>query len=124
MKKLVVVVEPTKTGYSTYLPEIDGVASVGSTLDEISDNIKEAVMLYQEELNIEENFKLEYRFSIEAFFKLFKSINISALADKSNINASLLRQYAKGIKHPSVKQAKKIEQSIHKLGEELTSIRF
>jgi len=128
--KLVIVIEPTSTGYSAYIPELEGIASVGDTLQEVSENIKEAVDLYFEDLretegiDIDTNFKYEFQLSIEAFFNLFKSINVSALADKAGINASLLRQYANGLKHPSLKQAYKIQEAIHKLGNELNSVNF
>jgi hypothetical protein len=40
------------------------------------------------------------------------------------MNQSLIRQYAMGIKKPSVKQTKKIEHALHTLGQELLEIKL
>ena len=38
------------------------------------------------------------------------------------MNPALLRQYASGVKHPSPKQAKKLEDTIHQIGKELSGV--
>lgn len=127
MKKLKVVIEPTNTGYSAFIQNIgDSVTTVGNTIDEVAENIYEALELLfdTERKKIEKEFKFEYLISIQTFFDIFKSINVSELARSAEVNESLLRQYAKGIKYPSIKQAKKIESAIHKLGENLKSIKI
>ena len=74
--------------------------------------------------NFEGKYRFDYRMDIRDFFSLFAPIKQTAVALKAGINPSLLRQYARGIKHPSLEQAKKIELAIHQLGRELLKIRL
>jgi hypothetical protein len=61
-------------------------------------------------------------YDVQTFFASFNYFNISALASQANINQSLLRQYAKGIKFLSIEQAKKIEKTIHQLASKMQRI--
>jgi hypothetical protein len=42
----------------------------------------------------------------------------------TGINESLLSQYASGLKKPRRLQTKKIEESLHRLGQELLEVQF
>ena len=64
----------------------------------------------------------EHQYDLTVLFQQFSYLKISAIAEKANLNAALLRQYVTGIKHPSAKQAKKVEDTIHKIGKELSNI--
>lgn len=44
------VIEPTNTGFSAYVPDLPGCASVGATRAELDRNIREAIGLYLDEL--------------------------------------------------------------------------
>ena len=44
---------------------------------------------------------------------------ITKVAKRAGINPGLLRQYASLVKHPSATQAKKLENTIHQLADEL-----
>lgn len=68
------------------------------------------------------NAVFDHTYDVSAFFENFDFLNQTRIADLSGINQSLLRQYASGVKHPSVHQAKKIEAVIHKLAKELQSV--
>ncbi|MGN6603564.1 MAG: DUF2442 domain-containing protein [Ginsengibacter sp.] len=54
--------------------------------------------------------------------KQFPQINISALAKQIDINKSLLAKYIYGIKKPSEKRKKEIENALHTLGEKLMAV--
>jgi len=43
MKKYLIIVEETSTGYSAYSPDLPGCGSTGSTRDEVEKNIREAI---------------------------------------------------------------------------------
>ncbi len=43
MKKYLVVVEKTATGYSAYSPDLPGCVSTGTTRDEVQRNMEEAI---------------------------------------------------------------------------------
>jgi predicted RNase H-like HicB family nuclease len=64
----------------------------------------------------------EYKYDIASLFDYYNWINVTKFAKIAGINASLLRQYKKGLSYISEKQANKIEVALHKLGNELTAV--
>jgi hypothetical protein len=61
-------------------------------------------------------------YDVSAFFESFDILKISAIGDRAGINPGLMRQYASGVKYPSPEQAKKIENAIHAIAEEMKKI--
>ena len=43
MKKYLIVIEKTETGYSAYSPDLPGCVSTGDTRDEVESNMQEAI---------------------------------------------------------------------------------
>ena len=52
--KVTVIIEKDEFGYYAYCPELEGCHTQGDSLDEVLENIKEAVELYLETLDEEE----------------------------------------------------------------------
>ena len=50
MKKYLVIVEKTETGYSAYSPDFPGCGSTGSTREEVERNIRDAIEFHVEAL--------------------------------------------------------------------------
>ena len=48
MKKYLVVVEKTKSGYSAYSPDLDGCVATGKTRDEVEREMQEAIEFHIE----------------------------------------------------------------------------
>ena len=53
MKKYLIIVEQTETGYSAYSPDVPGCASTGQTKEEVEHNIQEAIQFHLEGLREE-----------------------------------------------------------------------
>ena len=53
MKKYLIIVEKTSTGYSAYPPDLPGCGSTGQTREEIENNIREAIEFHIEGLKRE-----------------------------------------------------------------------
>ena len=53
MKKYLVIVEKTATGYSAYPPDLPGCGSSGSTMEEVERNIRDAIEFHVEALKEE-----------------------------------------------------------------------
>jgi predicted RNase H-like HicB family nuclease len=53
MKKYLIIVEKTETGYSAYSPDVPGCGSTGKTKDEVERNIQEAIEFHIEGLREE-----------------------------------------------------------------------
>jgi len=52
MKRYLIVVEPTKTGYSAYSPDLPGCVATGHTLLDVQKNMQEAVEFHLEGLKL------------------------------------------------------------------------
>jgi predicted RNase H-like HicB family nuclease len=134
MENIIVILEKSDNNYSAYLPDLDGCVATGDSLHEAKQRIEEAVEFHldgmkEEGLDIPELFQNDYRFvykiDIESLFDWFSGVlTKSGISKLTGMNQSLLSQYANGIKKPSSKQSKKIEQAIHSFGEELLNIQF
>ncbi len=132
MEKVQVIIEKSKTGYSAYIPDLQGCVSTGSTLDEVKSNIAEAITFHIEGMREDRlaipylllgNYTLQFSFDVETFLKHYNHIfTRRALSRITGINESLLSQYASGLKHPRQAQAKRIEKGLHELANELLQI--
>jgi hypothetical protein len=67
-----------------------------------------------------EQIEFVHHYDVYALFQRFNYLKISSVAKRAGMNPALLRQYASGVKSPSLEQAKKIEMALHKLAEELS----
>ena len=121
-KKIVMILEKTKTGFSAYSRDYS-IFTTGKTISELLDNAFEAANLYFEEEKIliaHENIKFEIDF--KQFFKYYRVLNSKFLADRIGMNPTLLSQYVQGHKKPSDAQRDKILFGIHQIGQELSEI--
>ncbi len=53
MKKYLIVIEKTETGYSAYSPDVPGCGSTGKSRVEVEHNIQEAIDFHLEGLRLE-----------------------------------------------------------------------
>ena len=60
-KRLNIIIEKDEFGYYAYCPDLDGCRTQGETLDEVTENIKEAIELYLETLTESEKQNLTTR---------------------------------------------------------------
>ena len=120
-KRIKIIVEKTKTGFSAYSEEYP-IFTTGRTIPELINNALEATQLhYEEEYEItHENLKFEIDFA--QFFQYYKVLNAKFLAEKIGMNPTLLSQYVQGHKKPSENQTEKILSGIHQIGQELSEM--
>lgn len=115
-------VEKTRTGYSAFALKYP-VYTVGKTLDELKENMLDALNLFFSEKGkavTEEDLKISL--DLPQFFEFYKVINAKALSERIGMNQSLLAQYISGSKKPSATQTQRILQGVQQLGKELVSI--
>jgi len=53
VKKYLIIVEKTETGYSAYSPDVPGCGSTGKTREEVERNIQKAIEFHLEGLQLE-----------------------------------------------------------------------
>lgn len=137
LTKIKVQVEKTDDGvYWGTTQNIPGVVTAdGRTLNELKANITEAIELYlevaqdidkKEILELFSNgIKLEYKLELSNLFVQLKVLNKSAFATRIGVSSGLMRQYAsnKNI-YISEERARKIEEGLHQLGEELQAVKL
>ncbi len=103
----------------------------GKSKDELITNLKELIKDYQQnegkkdkswnKIDVD-NMDIGISYDLRAFFKEFNELKISSIAERAELNPSLLRQYASGNKYPSAEQAKKIELAVHALAKKLNKV--
>ena len=67
--KYLIIVEPTKTGFSAYSPDLPGCVSTGRTRDEVENNMHEAIEFHLEGLQ-EEGYPIPEPSSASAYIEI------------------------------------------------------
>ena len=80
---------------------------------------KEIKELLEEEGKQMPELEFVFRFDIGSFFDYYSYLNMSGVAKKAGINASLMRQYAMGKHEPSKKRKQQILECLHQIAKEL-----
>src|SRR5690554_8166901 len=128
MKKPKIGMTVTKEdlGYSaTASFENHFISTQADTFEELKTNILEAVNLTFEDLGFVYTIdQIKFEYDLESFFDFYKVINAKALSERIGMNQSLLAQYIKGIKKPSVSQTKRILKGVQQIGRELSEVQF
>lgn len=128
MKKPKINLTITKedTGYSAYVfTENISINTQVDTYEELKTNVLEAVNLAFEDKGFVYTInEIKFTLDLQSFFEFYKVINAKALSERIGMNQSLLAQYIKGIKKPSVNQTQKILYGVQQIGRELAEIRF
>jgi predicted RNase H-like HicB family nuclease len=119
-KKIKVIIEKIDSGFSAFAADYP-VCTTGDTMNELIDNINEAFTLYFEPEKYDQSC-LSLELDFKQFFQYYKVINSKALAEKIGMNPTLLSQYIRGHKKPSVQQSRKILYGINKIGQELAEM--
>jgi len=121
-KKIDMIIEKTKTGFSAYAKDYP-IFTTGKTIADLINNTYEATTLYFEEQKVKltpDNINFEIDF--KQFFQFYKVINSKFLAERIGMNPTLLSQYVQGRKKPSGQQTDKILHGIHQIGRELSEL--
>jgi len=135
MKTLKAIIEKGKDGfYSIYIPEIAGLYGTGETEKEAKESLGEAIEMALEHVEetgrwedyspLRENHSIEYVYDLSGFFKTYDFFDVTALANRIGINASLMRSYKTGTKKASLAQKTKIGEGIHILAKQLNAVKF
>jgi predicted RNase H-like HicB family nuclease len=129
--KVNIIVEKSGDGYWVTIEDLPGCFSFGKTVQEALLNTREAIADHIEGLKEKEEnfpdvfkslFEFQVKYDLQSLFDSYQIINKSAFAEFAGINASLLRQYAKGLAFASDKQRERIENALHRIGEELLQV--
>ena len=128
------LIERGKDGtFGIFTPDIDHtIIGDGNTVEEakadFENSVREMILSYTEadtEIPNElKDIQFVYKYDIASMFNYYDWINVSKFARKAGINPSLMRQYRMGKTYISENQINKIENTLHSLGDELSSIKL
>lgn len=127
-----VIVEHAGDNFSAYVADIDGIAVTGDSVDDIKASMLDAIEDFVEvnkELGLEipeqlkEDYELYFELDVCSFLKIYEGIFTKAGLERlTGINQKQLWHYANGKSKPRQAQRLKIEQGLHRLGNELISL--
>lgn len=132
MEKVMIEVLYSGKNFGAHIPLLPGCVATGSTLKEVKDNMKEAILLHIEG-SLEDGdpipdvfkgeYEIEYKLSPEALLNAYSDIfTKAALSRITGINERQLWHYAAGMRKPRPAQIRKIEEGLHHLADELRAI--
>ncbi|OAV73059.1 hypothetical protein Barb6_00586 [Bacteroidales bacterium Barb6] len=134
MEKVVVTVEMTPNNYCAFLEKLPGCISAGDTLDELKENIAEAVEghveLSREDGDPLEGFptgeyELVFRFHAKNLVQLYEEVFAhSTLENLTRIKQQTLQHYGIGLSRPRKEQSRKFVKALHKLGGDLLAVKL
>ena len=125
MKKVLIKVEKTETGFSAYSKKYPAFTTSQNAPDLIT-NMVDSLNGYFEAENLKKRVSpsdLSFEMDLTSVFDVFP-INVKALSRRIGMNYTLLSQYATGRKKPSRNQTHKILNGIHEVGRELTEVKL
>lgn len=132
MQQLNATIESLEGNYSAFIQDLDGVVATGSTIEEIKANLLDAVDDYVEtckELGCElpevlkEDYRIDFTMDVKSLLALYDGIFTKAGLERlTGINQKQLWHYANGSSVPRRAQVLKIENALHRLGNELISV--
>lgn len=132
MFTLKATIEVTENNYSAFIEKLDGVVATGSTIAEIKANLLAALEDYTktcQELGCElpdelkGEYRIEFKMDVKSLLTIYDGIFTKAgLERMTGINQKQLWHYANGKSVPRKAQAMKIENALHRLGNELISV--
>ena len=126
------IIEKAENNYSAYFEGLDGVVSVGDTLEEIKANLTEALDVYIEASKemgckipefLKGEYEIQFSMDVKSLLEYYEGIFTKAGLERlTGINQKQLWHYANGKSVPRRAQAQRIEKALHRLGAELLSV--
>lgn len=131
-KKIKIIIEKTKDFYSAYAENVKGIYAGGETVGAVKKEVEQAIELVKEFNSpenipdiLKDNYDIVYVFDTESLLNYYKGIfSNSAFEKLTGINQRQMQHYSSGLKKPRLETRKKIEKSLHNLGEELLAVKL
>ena len=124
MEQINLVIENAKDGLVWGRIEYDDNLLVESAENAEELQVKMKTLLFDFHDLEPDTISFDIRYDLSAFFENFGYLKISEIAKYAGLNASLLRHYVAGSKTASKAQVMKLQEAIHKVGNELAQVTF
>ena len=140
MTVLHATIERLKHNYCAYFKddlddEIGTVFGIGDTIYEVKKSLLESIEIVVEECQnnpeyilpekLKGDFDVVFSMDMKSFLEYYSGIlSKSGLQKVTGINQKQLGHYQSGLAKPRLKQRERMQEGLHRLGEELMSIQF
>lgn len=129
MKKILVLIERNEDGFWAHSTNVPAVNGYGETVEACKANVFEGIEVAKDlggkyNFNYKEgDYEVVFNFDIQSLLENYKGVlSLAGLHRLTGINPTLIQHYSTGLKKPSEKQRKKIQEGLHKLANELIAI--
>jgi hypothetical protein len=133
MEKVIMQTSYTDTGYCCMCELIPGWTTSGSKdFGKFKSYVQESIDIWLEWKRedgeaypsvFDGEYQVVYQFDVRAFLNYYQgTLSFAGLQKITGINQKQLANYAAGRSHPRREQAKKIQDGLHRLGEELSTV--
>lgn len=131
MKKIFVTIERGNDSFAVYTTD-SLFSGAGATVEEAKKDMQEQMNFYKETCKsdkveypsfLDEDFELVFKFDVQSLLHHYSGILTNAALERiTGINQKQLWNYANGKAKPREAQVRKIERTLHQLGNELISV--
>lgn len=131
MKTITVTVEHGKDGFSVYTPD-SLFSGFGATIKEAKKDMQQQMQFYKTTCQkdgvaypafLDEEVEFVYKFDVQSLLQYYSGILTNAALERlTGINRKQLWSYTHGLSKPREAQVRKIQNALHRLGNELISI--
>ncbi len=130
MEELRIVIEKTSDYYDAYAENCDGIYGAGNSIEEVKENIKEAIRLIKEELPREQwpeilkgEYTVKFQMDVRSFLEHYRDrVSLSGLEMITGINQKQLSNYLHSRSTPRKAQRERINEGISKFAHELMEL--
>lgn len=130
MEKLIIQIGASDDHFGAFAVNVEGVFGAGDSPREALDNLHEAIALIKASrpesevpLLLRGAYEVEVQYDVVSLLRYYgKIITMPALSRLTGINDKQLHHYMSGSKKPRPESRIKIQEAMHSLGKELSSI--
>lgn len=132
MKKIIVYIEKSDTGFSAYMEDntldygIRGEeATASAAIEDFNESYTEMRDFYKEQGKNFEEVEFDFCYDIPSFLQYYAfAFSLAGLERITGVNQKQLGHYISGFRKPKHDTAKKIENSIKRFAKELEMVKF
>ncbi|MCD6011702.1 MAG: HicB family protein [Flavipsychrobacter sp.] len=130
MKQVKIVIERSSDLFSSYAENVEGIYGGGDTVQEAKKSILDAIKFLKKHNKAEHipailkgDYQLVFKFDVQSFLDYYKGVFTPAALERiAGINQKQIQHYSTGHRKPRLAQRRKIEEALHKLGQELIAV--
>lgn len=128
MKIIKIIIEKNDDGFWAFAENERNIVGGGDTVKKCKQDVLDCIETLKElgedcPQSLKDEYKLSYKFDAESLLSYYQGIfTNSAFERLTGINQKQIQHYSTGLHKPRKETRKKIQKSLHQLGEELLAV--